>query len=728
MSKTVDAYQKWLDIPPEEQPPSHYRLLGLESFEADRATIDGAAKRLMGALQKQLAGPDQASIRKLLDEISDARRCLLLGDRKTAYDQKLRASLAANQAAETSGAVELAEPIDVPIVEPIDIEPAAPVDVAPIGVAPVDEISAAVPIPDEAVPEAVPMPLEEVESAPEANPIDEPDEAPEAEPFDEIDEPTALEQIDESRSAAPEAAIPSAVIPAAVPPQAVAPPKPAASQPPAIPKPTAPQTTAAQFTAAQFTAAQPAATPPAAPSKPAPPKPAPPKPAPTPQPIAATARPSAPAAVEKPAETVAAADAQGWDHSESAAGDDAIDGSFFSGMGLSSVRTGGAPTSVAADSIAGTGAGEGKTAGKPKNSKPLAAKTNPKNPAGAKSASTATQSEGTSNVKKAAKRGPPMWQIMTAVGGGVVVLILVVAAVTGGGPSTPPSTTRPAAVKSEPLRYGPQTVTGPIDDRTTRSPVTGAPVKVPIERHGDLMVVAVRINDQDAGKFLLDTGVRDIIIGNDIAEKLKLPKLGEKSMNVPGGTQQVIKRKIKSLTMGTVRFDDSLILPPPTGDNWEAVAVDMKPWSDAIHFEIAGVIGCDIWSQTPFEINPSKNVLTFFKRGHFPFSDPQKADFLTLFDHKPAMPATADQTQGTYLLATGAPSGVMVKGSSAPLETLSAFGRTIPNPATVESKDGDGYFDAEVRQSGVIGAGILSHYILDFDFQYQKFLAVPIKE
>jgi hypothetical protein len=37
-------YHKWLAIPPEEQPPNHYRLLGLPQFESDADVIEGAAE------------------------------------------------------------------------------------------------------------------------------------------------------------------------------------------------------------------------------------------------------------------------------------------------------------------------------------------------------------------------------------------------------------------------------------------------------------------------------------------------------------------------------------------------------------------------------------------------------------------------------------------------------------------------------------------------------------
>jgi hypothetical protein len=735
MADMVDAYQKWLGIPSEEQPPSHYRLLGLELFESDRPTIDVAAKRLMGSLQKQLAGPEQASIRKLLEEISDARRCLLLGDRKAAYDQRIRTALEAIAEPELIEPPE-AEPIDIepiaamdaPLVEPIEPQPIA----RPVVVTPAEEIVAAVPIPDEAVPEAEPLPPEEFDAAPEpelldeqdvpeVEPLDELDDAPEAEPFDEIEEPTTLEQPVEPPKAPP-----------------VAPPKPAVSESPALRKAASPQ--------------------PAAPAPPA----APPKPALKPQPIAAAARTSAAAApaqkaAQKPAATVEPAESHPWldsdhavngsdihgsdihgseaqrDHGDSGG----IDGSFFFGMGLSSVRAGGAPSSAFADSVAGASPAGGKTAANAKNSKSTSAKTKSKTSAGGKSPAE-SQSEGNAAVKKAPQRGPQMWQIMVGVGGAVVILILVVAAMSGGDPSTKP-TAQPRATTAkgdvQRIQFGPHTVTGPINDRTTRSPVTGAPVKVPVERHGDLMFVDVKINDQDAGKFLLDTGTADLIISTAVADKLKLPppqSPHSKIMKMPGGNQSVTQRKIDSLGMGMVRFEEGMIEPEPTNDEWLAMAVDIKPWADAVGVPISGVIGGEVWSQVPFSIDPVNNVVTFFKKGRFPYSAGKKPEFLTRFDNfrKPALSASLDnRPEGTFVIATGVPDGLMVKDSAEPVKSLSIFGQEISDPPTVESKNGDGYYDPnEIRQSGVIGAGILSHYLLMFDYEHESFMAVPIKK
>jgi len=91
MSEGFDPYHKWLGIPPKDQPPNHYRLLGLEMLESDPEVIDTAASRLMSHLQELASGPEVKHSQKLLNEIAAARRCLLNSERKKAYDEQLRA-------------------------------------------------------------------------------------------------------------------------------------------------------------------------------------------------------------------------------------------------------------------------------------------------------------------------------------------------------------------------------------------------------------------------------------------------------------------------------------------------------------------------------------------------------------------------------------------------------------------------------------------------------------
>lgn len=98
MSGEFDPYYTWLAIPPEEQPPDHYRLLGLRPFEENPEVIQNAADRQMAHLRNFQSGVHAESSQRLLNEISRARVCLLNPHRKTSYDQHLRRAMQARLA------------------------------------------------------------------------------------------------------------------------------------------------------------------------------------------------------------------------------------------------------------------------------------------------------------------------------------------------------------------------------------------------------------------------------------------------------------------------------------------------------------------------------------------------------------------------------------------------------------------------------------------------------
>ncbi|HEY2252166.1 MAG TPA: NPCBM/NEW2 domain-containing protein, partial [Planctomycetaceae bacterium] len=88
-----DPYYKWLGIPADEQPPNHYRLLGIRLFEPDCDVIDAAANRQMAYLQQCATGPHAEDSQKLLNELSATRVCLLSAASKSEYDAELMRSL-----------------------------------------------------------------------------------------------------------------------------------------------------------------------------------------------------------------------------------------------------------------------------------------------------------------------------------------------------------------------------------------------------------------------------------------------------------------------------------------------------------------------------------------------------------------------------------------------------------------------------------------------------------
>ena len=94
MGPAFDPYYNWLGIPAAEQPPNHYRLLGLAPLESNPTVIEHAADRVMIHLRTFAAGPHGVDSQRLLNEVATARVCLLDAAKKARYDADLQARLA----------------------------------------------------------------------------------------------------------------------------------------------------------------------------------------------------------------------------------------------------------------------------------------------------------------------------------------------------------------------------------------------------------------------------------------------------------------------------------------------------------------------------------------------------------------------------------------------------------------------------------------------------------
>jgi hypothetical protein len=106
-----DPYHKWLGIPPEEQPPTRYRLLGLHDFESDPEVILGAVMRQSAHLKTYQLGQHAALTQELLNEVSAAKVCLLDTQKKAAYDAELRQALQSREEASRFRVLPPAEPL-----------------------------------------------------------------------------------------------------------------------------------------------------------------------------------------------------------------------------------------------------------------------------------------------------------------------------------------------------------------------------------------------------------------------------------------------------------------------------------------------------------------------------------------------------------------------------------------------------------------------------------------
>lgn len=118
MNEQFDPYRKWLGIPPEEQPPHHYRLLGLVPFESDPEVIATAADGRMALLKQFQNGPYSAQSQELLNQVAAARLCLLNPEKRAAYDAQLRKKL-------SNGAITAADGRAAPAMPEIKIDVSA---------------------------------------------------------------------------------------------------------------------------------------------------------------------------------------------------------------------------------------------------------------------------------------------------------------------------------------------------------------------------------------------------------------------------------------------------------------------------------------------------------------------------------------------------------------------------------------------------------------------------
>ena len=77
MAESIDPYLQWLGIRDSQRPPNHYRLLGVELFEADPQIISGAADRQMAHVRTFQSGKYADLSQRVLNELAKAKICLL---------------------------------------------------------------------------------------------------------------------------------------------------------------------------------------------------------------------------------------------------------------------------------------------------------------------------------------------------------------------------------------------------------------------------------------------------------------------------------------------------------------------------------------------------------------------------------------------------------------------------------------------------------------------------
>ena len=125
-----DPYRKWLGIPEDQRPPTHYQLLGITPDEQDLDVIEAAVLRQSSFVRNFQAGQHAEEAARVLNEIAAARICLVDRQKRAKYDAELRKHAPPKPAAPKPASPKPASPSPARYTEPRDrplASPSAPV-------------------------------------------------------------------------------------------------------------------------------------------------------------------------------------------------------------------------------------------------------------------------------------------------------------------------------------------------------------------------------------------------------------------------------------------------------------------------------------------------------------------------------------------------------------------------------------------------------------------------
>jgi ankyrin repeat protein len=143
-------------------------------------------------------------------------------------------------------------------------------------------------------------------------------------------------------------------------------------------------------------------------------------------------------------------------------------------------------------------------------------------------------------------------------------------------------------------------------DPGVRLPPGQAEVTVPLARVDELLLARVRINGQDAGHFIVDTGASGIVVDAKLAQRLNLPWVWHVEGRGVNGTIQVPVRGIESLAFGAASMPGL----------W-AGEVDFEGIGERLDVHPGGCLGQPVFSALPVTVDWRGGTLTFHDRGAF---------------------------------------------------------------------------------------------------------------
>ena len=268
-------------------------------------------------------------------------------------------------------------------------------------------------------------------------------------------------------------------------------------------------------------------------------------------------------------------------------------------------------------------------------------------------------------------------------------------------------------------------------------------IAVPVERGGHFLFAKVKLNDEDAGWFIVDTGGQLTMIATKTALALNLPVTGQGQLQGLGGTRAVAFRKVDSLSLGDLTMGAHTVIDQ-----------DLKVLSAPLGMDLGGVLGADLWSQAPFTVDWEAKSITFHNPARFKPPAGATVEKLTIENGRPTVRAVlggaheggfALDTAGTRFLYLSGPFAsqhpdlfeagpartVTTIGAAGQdrlalkdLKVLKALGQTFNGVQVQCPITGTG---GELSPGGTFGAPMMEHFRLTFDYANKQVYVEPRK-
>jgi predicted aspartyl protease len=158
-----------------------------------------------------------------------------------------------------------------------------------------------------------------------------------------------------------------------------------------------------------------------------------------------------------------------------------------------------------------------------------------------------------------------------------------------------------------------------------------------------IVYVRPRINGQDAGWFLVDTGAFPVVLDVDLVQRLGLPPLATAQATGVGGSVAIRYHAIESLELGALELRTARV-----------VSMDVKPIGGPGGERLSGILGCQALGRGVLEYDLRHRSLTLHSTEGF--APPAGTEWhpLLLSEGKPVLPVAFEGGTAHFNLDTGA--------------------------------------------------------------------------